>query len=29
MAILAIAGVIATSCAAGFTVVIVSDILKK
>ncbi len=29
MAILAIAGVIATSCAAGFTIVVVSDILKK
>ncbi len=29
MAILAIAGVIATSCAAGFTIVVVSDILGK
>jgi|10_taG_2_1085330.scaffolds.fasta_scaffold08553_11 hypothetical protein len=29
MAILAFAGVLATSYAAGFTIVIVSDILKK
>ena len=29
MAILAIAGVIATSCAAGFTIVVISDILEK
>ena len=29
MAFLAIAGVLATSCAAGFTIVIVSDILQK
>ena len=29
MAFLAFAGVLATSCAAGFTIVVILDILKK